>query len=297
MTVASGIRRMIAAGLTLEQALTAAEIMEAEVPRLKDEQAERRRAKDRDRKRLRNSAESAESAETAETSVGASRAHVVILSEEPEEIPSPKEPLKGVPKGSSLPKPKNRGTRLGADWQLSAANVEYGLALGVPESVVRREGERMRDWAIAAPGQKGVKLDWDATWRNWIRRVADDKGFAPVQSQLSSTGPPLPEPPRPGLPTHEELLARYSRPTNAAPAERDTDSPAVLRDGNGFHREIEGCRPVAVPSDQAGRSGVVRLGDILPPAFALDTSGDADGSSGRHPFDDSSMPVAGMAGR
>ena len=27
-----------------------------------------------------------------------------------------------------------------------------------------------RDHWVAAPGQKGVKTDWPATWRNWVRR-------------------------------------------------------------------------------------------------------------------------------
>lgn len=65
MTVTAAIRRMLAAGLTVEQALVASEVFEAEMP--KDAQAERRRAKDRDRKRMRKSAESAETAEPAET--------------------------------------------------------------------------------------------------------------------------------------------------------------------------------------------------------------------------------------
>lgn len=27
-----------------------------------------------------------------------------------------------------------------------------------------------RDYWIAKPGQSGVKTDWEATWRNWVRR-------------------------------------------------------------------------------------------------------------------------------
>jgi hypothetical protein len=33
------------------------------------------------------------------------------------------------------------------------------------------EFEKFRDYWIAQPGQKGVKLDWDATWRNWCRNA------------------------------------------------------------------------------------------------------------------------------
>lgn len=29
--------------------------------------------------------------------------------------------------------------------------------------------DAFRDWWIAMPGSKGLKLDWTATWRNWVR--------------------------------------------------------------------------------------------------------------------------------
>jgi uncharacterized protein YdaU (DUF1376 family) len=31
--------------------------------------------------------------------------------------------------------------------------------------------EQFKDYWIAQAGQKGVKLDWDATWRNWVRNT------------------------------------------------------------------------------------------------------------------------------
>jgi uncharacterized protein YdaU (DUF1376 family) len=54
-----------------------------------------------------------------------------------------------------------RGSRLSADWQ-PKEHFEEKLEL-----------EKFRDYWIAQPGQKGVKTDWDATWRNWIRRAAE----------------------------------------------------------------------------------------------------------------------------
>lgn len=30
------------------------------------------------------------------------------------------------------------------------------------------------DYWIAQPGQKGVKTNWDSTWRNWMRRKQGD---------------------------------------------------------------------------------------------------------------------------
>lgn len=34
---------------------------------------------------------------------------------------------------------------------------------------IEEEADQFRDYWIAQPGGKGVKLDWLATWRNWIR--------------------------------------------------------------------------------------------------------------------------------
>jgi len=54
-----------------------------------------------------------------------------------------------------------RAARLSEDW--------------VPKEFEEEkiELEKFRDWARSAPGQKGMKADWDATWRNWIRRVRE----------------------------------------------------------------------------------------------------------------------------
>lgn len=38
-----------------------------------------------------------------------------------------------------------------------------------------------RDYWISIPGQKGCKLDWSATWRNWIRRTETKVSAKPHQ--------------------------------------------------------------------------------------------------------------------
>jgi hypothetical protein len=43
---------------------------------------------------------------------------------------------------------------------------------GLSASEIRREADRFRDYWRGMPGQKGVKADWDATWRNWVRKAA-----------------------------------------------------------------------------------------------------------------------------
>lgn len=53
------------------------------------------------------------------------------------------------------------------------------LIPGVDEITARRELEKFRDYWAAQPGSKGVKLDWEATWRNWLRRVAEQRPTKP----------------------------------------------------------------------------------------------------------------------
>ena len=41
------------------------------------------------------------------------------------------------------------------------------------------EWARFADYWRSVPGQKGSKLDWPATWRNWIRKSLDDQRSRP----------------------------------------------------------------------------------------------------------------------
>lgn len=41
--------------------------------------------------------------------------------------------------------------------------------------------DAFRDHWVAQPGQKGVKADWLATWRNWVRRERKSQASAPIE--------------------------------------------------------------------------------------------------------------------
>jgi len=48
-----------------------------------------------------------------------------------------------------------------------------------PDLNPQKTFEKFKDYWIALPGQKGSKLNWTATWRNWVRNqngVAQTKG-------------------------------------------------------------------------------------------------------------------------
>lgn len=70
-------------------------------------------------------------------------------------------------------KPK-RGTRIPANF-VPSVDTRHAILTEHPHLDLAREHPKFVDYWIAQPGQKGVKLDWDATWRNWMRRTAEQQ--------------------------------------------------------------------------------------------------------------------------
>ncbi len=72
---------------------------------------------------------------------------------------------------SSAPR---RGTRLPNDWFLPA---EWGRwasqETGWPRERILLEAATFADYWQSLPGAKATKLDWEKTWRNWVRRAAN----------------------------------------------------------------------------------------------------------------------------
>ena len=66
-------------------------------------------------------------------------------------------------------KTATRGTRLPADWKPNDELVAWSKAER-PDLDLRKVFAEFKDYWLALPGVKGVKLDWDATWRNWVRK-------------------------------------------------------------------------------------------------------------------------------
>ena len=75
-----------------------------------------------------------------------------------------------------------RASRLPADWAPKPREVAQGVEGGLSEAEVYAAADHMRDWAASSP--KAVKLDWDATFRNWLRTTISDakRGRRPVVS-------------------------------------------------------------------------------------------------------------------
>jgi hypothetical protein len=70
---------------------------------------------------------------------------------------------------------KSKGSRIPNNFQPEPKLLELAVGLGFSEPELTDQLERFRDWANSATGQVGLKRDWQAAFRNWIKRAADDK--------------------------------------------------------------------------------------------------------------------------
>lgn len=95
------------------------------------------------------------------------------LSSKAEAAPEPSQ-------GQAKAEPKQKtatAARLPADW-LPSIDDEKFCRDTRPDLTPIAVADRFRDFWIAQPGVKGKKLDWSATWRNWVRNERPSSGQA-----------------------------------------------------------------------------------------------------------------------
>ena len=68
------------------------------------------------------------------------------------------------------PSPKKRATRLPADWAPTPDQIAWARSERKDINPAT-EASKFRDYWIAKGGKDAAKLDWDATWRNWVRNA------------------------------------------------------------------------------------------------------------------------------
>lgn len=76
-------------------------------------------------------------------------------------------------KASSTPVKTTRGCRLSESWYPSQQAID-SIRSEFPfidPADLRHEHSMFLDYWVAIPGQRGTKLNWDATWRNWMRKA------------------------------------------------------------------------------------------------------------------------------
>lgn len=166
---------------------------------------------------------------TVNTPVNTEPTHCQHTKEEGEEVKKKEEEKKQAkkdrPQNSSDRKTGKRGSRLPIDWVLvkSWGDEAKKIRPDLTDSQIRNIADEFKDHFIAAPGQKGVKIDWLATWRNWIRRQ-DQFGGSRASKQCQQ------------FKTREELAnERWLEKTteqyrNAAPAVAADDDPYGMAD-------------------------------------------------------------------
>lgn len=69
------------------------------------------------------------------------------------------------------------GSRLQADWELPQ-DWNAWAEKERPDLDTGRVAQQFKDFWIAKPGKEGRKLDWQATWRNWVRNQRQGNGPA-----------------------------------------------------------------------------------------------------------------------
>ncbi|EJF79594.1 DUF1376 domain-containing protein [Bartonella doshiae] len=66
----------------------------------------------------------------------------------------------------------NRGCRLPADFE---PDYDFAIAEGLPPERVKVEIAKFRDYWRSKAGANATKIDWQATWRNWVRNSKNYK--------------------------------------------------------------------------------------------------------------------------
>ena len=81
---------------------------------------------------------------------------------------------------------QNRGSRLQADFLFPKEWADF-CHQERPDLNIQKTFDGFKDYWIAKAGQQGVKLDWLATWRNWVRN--QKQGLVNKADQVFTTVP------------------------------------------------------------------------------------------------------------
>lgn len=83
-----------------------------------------------------------------------------------------------------------RGTRLPKDWTLSPELATWAKSERpeLDDRMIKAMGDSFRDFWISKTGRAATKLDWAATWRNWVRnqRLGNQRA-SPTSTQSNYT--------------------------------------------------------------------------------------------------------------
>ena len=92
----------------------------------------------------------------------------------------------GMGKGEGKGNGGSRATRLSTDFQLPEDWIEFCKSER-PDLDAQKTFAEFKDHWIAQAGSKGVKTDWTATWRNWVRRTFAKNSTSQFAKQETGT--------------------------------------------------------------------------------------------------------------
>lgn len=91
-------------------------------------------------------------------------------------------------KGANSPTPRKRATRIPDDFAVTPSMLSWA-SKNAPHTNVDRATAKFVDYWTAASGAKASKLDWVATWRNWMREEEERSPRSPKQPSLIDDDP------------------------------------------------------------------------------------------------------------
>ena len=78
-----------------------------------------------------------------------------------------------------------KGSRLPKDWELPTEWKDWAQG-DRADLDCQTTADTFRDYWVSKPGKDGVKLDWQATWRNWVRSQKTPTGRQAAAPQRAS---------------------------------------------------------------------------------------------------------------
>jgi len=233
--IATMIAEMHAKGIPVEFIIRAVETLEeamaaravSTVCPVDTSTIDKRRAWDRERKRRKRS--SAMSTGLPPDSTGNPAEASCIIREKKEEA------IQEVVKEKKESKKSARGTRIPPDFQISDVDRKFAASLGIPPDTVEEETAQFIDYWLGVSGEKGVKLDWKATWRNRLRDVK--------KYNLMARRPNGQRTPNTRTTGHDAILAAATREARKIPGDDELAGSAAEAQfpfGEGATRERSG---------------------------------------------------------
>jgi len=126
------------------------------------EAIESRRAKDRERQQRKREGDNVMSRDTAD-----------VTTDTP--FPAPPNENNLTPPTHTPVYKTPRARRLPAGWVPAPLPSQLKDQVSAWKAgMLESELAKFRDWAAAAPDKTGLKKDWDAAWRNWLRRKSEE---------------------------------------------------------------------------------------------------------------------------